>query len=167
MSIRFNGQVFTDPSGQTMELRDAAAFSDYARAHGIDNAVPEDALEKNVPRAAELLRAMYEKLGCTAKVTSFFRCPKLNAAIGGKVKPPSAHMEGRAVDSVPQGVDVQDAFDRLKDLGDELGYDQLIVEHDRAGNTWLHGSVARDGAKPRKMAFALEKQPVPDRHERG
>lgn len=167
MSIKFNGQIFTTLQGQTLELKDAAAFSDYARAHKIDNTVPEDILDKNVPRALDLLKAIYAKLGCTAKVTSFFRCATLNSAIGGKIKPPSAHMDGRAVDSIPDGVSVQDAFDALKDLGDELEFDQLIIEHDRAGNTWLHSAVAKEGVKPRKMAFALEKQPVPDRHERG
>lgn len=167
MSIRFNGQLFSTHQGQTLELKDAAAFSDFARAHQIDNTVPEDILEKNVPRALELLKAIYAELGCTAEVTSFFRCPILNGAIGGKIKPPSAHMDGRAVDSVPQGVSVQEAFDKLKNLGDKLGFDQLIIEHDRAGHTWLHSAVAQDGKDPRKMAFALEKQPVPDRHERG
>jgi hypothetical protein len=167
MSIRFNGQLFSTHAGQTLEVKDAAAFSDYARAHKLKNDVPEDILKGNIQRTIALLKAIYAKLGCTAEITSFFRGTVLNSAVGGKVKPPSAHMDGRAVDSIPQGVSVQDAFDKLKPLADELEFDQLIIEHDRHGNTWLHSSVAADGKKPRKMAFALEKQPVPDRYEKG
>lgn len=167
MSIKFNGQLFTALDGTVLELKDAAAFSDYARAHKIANDVPEDLLEKNAPRAMDLLKAIYAKLGCTAIVTSFFRCPTLNGAIGGKIKPPSAHMDCRAIDSIPVGIGVEEAFEILKPLAADLGFDQLIIEHDRAGHIWLHSAVARDGAKPRLMAFALEKQPVPDRHEKG
>lgn len=167
MSIRFTGQVFTTDTGQTLDLASAAAFSDTARAHGIDNTVPQDLLEQNVPRAVALLTAIYAKLGCRAEVTSFYRCPTLNLAVGGKVNPPSAHMSGRAIDSVPLGVPIHEAFDILKELGDELQFDQLIIERDHHGNIWLHSAVALDGKAPRKMAFALDKSTAPTRVARG
>lgn len=167
MSIRFNGQIFSTHQGQTLEVKDAAAWSDFARAHNISNTVPDDILQNNIPRALDLLKAIYAKLGCTAEVTSFFRSSDLNSHVGGMLKPPSAHMDGRAVDSVPQGVDIDKAFDILKDLGEELQYDQLIIEHDKDGHRWLHSSVADETKKPRKMAFALEKGAQVNRSAKG
>lgn len=167
MPIHFDGQGFTTEQGQPLTLQQAAEWSDHARAHGIKNDIPQANLDSEVPRAVDLLQRAYAILGTTGKVTSFFRGPILNADVGGKIAPPSAHLSGRAVDSIPDGVTVEEAFGILRANAHALGFDQLIIEHDHAGNEWLHLAVARDGVSPRLMAFALEKGAITDRKVTG
>ncbi len=167
MPIRFQEGRFHDLQGNELALAQAASFSDHARAHGINNTVPQALLELYAPKAVDLLRAIYEALGTSATVTSFYRCPILNSSVGGKIHPPSAHMDCRAVDSVPDGMSPDEAFERLRPLAHSLGFDQLIVEHDHLGHRWLHSAVARDGVSPRLMAFALEKGAITDRKAPG
>lgn len=166
MPVHFDGKEFTGPAGNTLALKDAVEWSDFARAHGVDNAIPDDVLAQNVPRALALLTAAYAALGVDALVTSFWRGPILNARVGGKVQPPSAHMDGRAVDSIPAGMTVQLAFQKLSALASVLNYDQLIIEHDNNGSIWLHLSVPKEGVAPRRMAFSLAKQ-ITDRQHAG
>lgn len=166
MSIKFNGQVFSTHDGQTLIVADAVSWSDFARTHNINNRVPYALLNDNVARTMDLLKRAYAILGCHAEITSFYRSPDLNSHVGGMIKPPSAHMDGRAVDSIPCGEDLEKSFDVLKDNAETLGYDQCIIEHDKYGHQWLHLSCASDGKKTRLMAFAQEKSPT-NRSERG
>lgn len=157
MPIQFENGQFQTPDGKTCDLRTAAQWSDFARARGIQNIIPSDFLAQNAPRTQAILEKACEILGCDAVVTSFYRGPQLNGAVGGHLKPPSAHTEGRAVDWIPRGVTLEEAFGVLRARAHDLGFDQLIIEHDRAGHEWLHLAVEREGASPRLMAFALEK----------
>ena len=50
----------------------------------------------------------------------------------------------------------EDDWNVIKDS--KLPYDQLILEHDKSGHTWVHYSVSRPNAGPRHMAFLLEKK---------
>lgn len=163
MGIHFDSRAFTAPSGQPLELADAFKWSDFARAHGIPNEVPPGFLATNAPRALALLQRIYAILGTTGEATSLYRGPVLNARVGGKISPPSAHLQARAVDSVPHGISPEDAFEKLRMHAAELGYDQLIVEHDHSGATWLHSAVPQEGVAPRLMAFALAKDLITDR----
>src|SRR5574343_627287 len=70
-------------------------FSDTAVRKGIDNSVPQDLLD-NVTLTAMGMERVRSILGKPIKVTSGYRGPKLNAAIGGAKS--SAHMSGLACD---------------------------------------------------------------------
>lgn len=159
MAIQFDNGKFKTLGGVELTPEAAMAWSDTARAKNIDNRPPQELVDANGARTIALLVRMYEILGCPAVITSFYRCPSLNAAVGGQVNPPSAHMDLRAVDSIPKGRTVEECFSVLKMHAEELDYDQLIIEHDKQGHVWLHGSVAKDGHQPRHMAFTLEKKP--------
>lgn len=89
-----------------------------------------------------LLEPIRLLLGVPLHVDSGYRCSALNIAICGAVD--SAHLYGRAADIIPVGIELQDAFDLIKQHG-ELPIDQLIIEC----NAWLHVGMAPTGAKPR------------------
>jgi hypothetical protein len=85
--------------------------------------------------------------GCVVQITSGFRTPELNVAIGGSKT--SAHMDGRAADIEVRinGVeqDVTKVFAILRKSG--LPFDQLIQECGPAG--WNHIGIAKRGETPR------------------
>lgn len=67
-----------------------------AKARGIDN-TPTERDKNNLKRlAAEVLEPLRKMAGVPIIVTSGYRCPKLNAAVGGE--PTSQHMRGEAAD---------------------------------------------------------------------
>lgn len=67
-----------------------------AKARGIDN-TPTERDKANLKRlAAEVLEPLRKMAGVPIIVTSGYRCPKLNAAVGGE--PTSQHMRGEAAD---------------------------------------------------------------------
>lgn len=122
--------------------------SDTAAELGVDNTPPVSAVV-NLTRltliAAEPARAI---LGVPMLESSGYRCPAVNAAVGGAAD--SAHLDGRAGDYVPLGLPLEEAFDRLR--ASAIPYDQLILE--RSGDAaWLHLGIARVGEAPRRQAM--------------
>lgn len=81
------------------------------------------------------------------RVTSGYRCPGLNRAVGGSRS--SAHIDGLAADVVPLELDLRDAYQRLAQSG--LAFDQLIFEFGR----WIHIGGPRHGAEPRLQRLAI------------
>jgi hypothetical protein len=77
---------------------------------------------------------------CGAKpieVTSGFRCPELNAAVGGASN--SAHLFGCAADIViPDFGDPLKVCEALHAYVIDLQIDQLIYETNAAGGVWVH-----------------------------
>lgn len=89
------------------------------------------------------------------RINSGYRCPGLNAAIGGSVT--SAHMLGLAADVVPLEMDLGAAYERIAASG--LPLDQLIFEFGR----WIHIGAAKHAAAPRGellMIFAAGRYEV-------
>jgi zinc D-Ala-D-Ala carboxypeptidase len=84
-------------------------------------------------------------------VSSWYRCPELNAAIGSKST--SQHMKGEAVDftcgSFGNPVRVCKALIEAKEY---VQFDQLILEHN-----WIHISFAILSGKPRGQVLSLVK----------
>ena len=69
-------------------------------------------------------------------ITSGFRCPELNARIGGSKT--SAHLEGRAADFICPAFGTPYVVAK-KIAAARLGYDQMIHEYGR----WVHIAVPR------------------------
>ena len=80
-------------------------------------------------------------------VNSGYRCPGLNAAIGGATT--SQHMDGLAADVVPLEMDLADAYERLAHSG--IAFDQLIYEFGR----WIHISAPPHAHAPRGQRLAI------------
>lgn len=79
---------------------------------------------------AEQIRAI---LDVPVRVTSGFRCAALNDAVGGSKT--SQHTKFQALDIIPMGMDIEDAYEEL--VGSDLIYGQLILEK----GTWIHISM--------------------------
>ena len=95
-------------------------------------------------------------LGTAAlKVTSGYRCPALNKAVGG-VKT-SAHVLGSAADLVPVN-GKQDEFERfMSEVFAEKGYayDQIIVEKSKSAR-WVHVGYKSPDGRQRREYFKLK-----------
>ena len=70
---------------------------------------------------AEQVRAI---LNVPIRITSGFRCVELNDAIGGSKT--SQHTLFQALDIIPMGMDIEDAYEELVDS--DMLYGQLILE---------------------------------------
>lgn len=99
----------------------------------IDNTPPEHILAQLwfTMAGAERMRAF---LGHPVIISSGYRCPELNAAVGGSKS--SQHMAGQAIDFTCPGFGDPEAVARaLKPARFLIGIDQLILE-----NGWIHVS---------------------------
>lgn len=95
----------------------------------IDNRVPDE-LMANVKLTAIKLELIRKALGRPIVITSGYRCPKLNARVGGVST--SAHTKGLAVDFHSSYGTPKQICQRLIDAG--VQFDKLIQEH----NQWVH-----------------------------
>ena len=120
-------------------------FSSTAARRGIDNTASAEIVEHLTVTAAglEKVRAL---LGDPLHIDSGYRCPALNAAVGGV--PTSAHTTGYAADFIcpPAGAPIDivhkivahNEHCKAQMLGaDMISFDQLIQE-----GTWVHISFA-------------------------
>jgi len=109
--------------------------SDTAKARGIDNSLPPY-LMRNIKALAERLQMIRDALGIPIAVSSGYRCPELNNAVGGSKN--SQHQLGLAADIHAKGYTAQELFDVIS--GSNFGFDQLILER-VGGKEWVHISV--------------------------
>lgn len=121
--------------------------SPTAKSKGIDN-TPTPEVVKNltliVDKVMDPLREWYGK---PIRVTSGYRSPLLNRAIGGVKN--SQHQKGQAIDFVCD--DMAKCFEYIKN---NLTYDQLIWEYgnDRSPK-WIH--VSYDSKSNRKQVLRI------------
>jgi zinc D-Ala-D-Ala carboxypeptidase len=124
--------------------------SQTAARKGIDN-TPSADIVRNLRRLAAILEDVRSLLGGVfIMISSGYRSPALNAAVGGSKK--SAHMIGLAVDfTAPSfGTVIQVA---RKISGSDISYDQLIHEY----GSWVHIGLANKGVEPRKQNLSIFK----------
>jgi len=118
--------------------------STTAKRLGIDN-TPDDWTTENLRKVAEhVFQPLRDAFKCPIYVSSGYRGPELNAAIGGARR--SQHMEGRALD-----LDA-DVFGRCTNgeifrwILNNVTFDQLIWEFgDQDNPDWVHVSYVHDG----------------------
>ena len=122
--------------------------SQEATRRGIDNSVPYYELESivNLAHWLQSLRddlSKYHGRDVAVTISSGYRCPKLNKAIGGSKN--SHHMQGVAADIRASGLTPQELFDFI---GERMEFDQCIQEFDR----WVHVSIGvRQVARMQKL----------------
>lgn len=103
---------------------------------GIDNTPDEKSLENIQLLVDNILEPLRQHYGRPIIITSGYRCPKLNKAVGGAAS--SQHATGQAVDirSVSDSrEDNKELFDMIREM--KLPFDQLI---DEFGYDWIHVS---------------------------
>jgi hypothetical protein len=120
------------------------AHSDTALARGLDNTPPAEALA-NLRRVARGLDQVRRLLGHPLEISSGYRSPALNAAVGGA--PASQHTRGEAVDFCCPGYgSPADVACAVRDSA--IGFDQCILEFGR----WVHLSFS---AAPRRRTLSI------------
>lgn len=129
--------------------------SDTARRLGIDN-TPPDSIKKNLTLFIEkVLDPIREDWGSSIIVSSGYRCPELNKAVGGVNT--SGHMYGFCADLQVKG-DLRKFSNFVIEWMKEhqMKWDQIIWE--KSGNvTWLHFCwIGKDG-KQRMKNFDIVK----------
>ena len=125
--------------------------SDMAKRLGIDNKPSIQKMINLVYLCAFVLEPLRVAMGKPIKISSGYRCEKLNKAVGGVYN--SQHLKGQAADIDIQG-DMEfgrKIFDYIKN---HLPFDQLIWEHTASGTYWVHVSfVFPDFGKNRKIVI--------------
>ena len=117
-----------------------------ARRLGIDNTPPQEAVTALAQLVGNVLDPLREAWGAPLYVTSGYRCPALNRAVGGV--PHSQHILGQAADVTTGTIDGnRRLWQLLQSL--KLPVDQVINEH---GFRWLHISY---GPRNRRHFFAI------------
>ena len=98
----------------------------------------------------EVLEPLRQYYGKPIRITSGFRCPELNEAVGGVGN--SQHQYGEAADlSVPSEQVARQWFQWIVRNTD---FDQLLFEHSRRlKNRWLHISCRWDRSRNRHQSF--------------
>ncbi len=110
--------------------------SDTAYKHGIDNTAPESVRRNIAALVDKVLDPLREAWGRPITVTSGYRCPELNKAVGGAAT--SQHLLGEAADiTTGNPVDNRRLFQMVQSL--RLPFDQMIDESDF---TWIHISYS-------------------------
>jgi hypothetical protein len=124
--------------------------SQTAARKGLRNVPMDHSQErKNLQRTAETMEKVRTILGHPILISSGYRSPKVNVAVGGSKT--SAHMSGLACDFSCPGFGTPRAICKtLEPHMKELGIDQLIHEYD----TWVH--LGLSAGEPRHMAMTID-----------
>lgn len=132
--------------------------SDTAKRLGIDNKPTTQKMINLVYLCAFVLEPLRVAMGEPIRVSSGYRCEKLNKAVGGVYN--SQHLKGQAADLCIDG-DIEKGRRWFNYIKDHLPFDQLIWEHNpKTGSYWVHVSyVFPDfGPNRRQVINNLEKK---------
>ena len=115
-----------------------AIHSNTAKRFGIDNEPSHEQIANMMTIAEMIFQPLRSYVGGPIKITSFFRSPKLNKAIGGSKT--SQHCKGQAMD-------IDDVYGHKSNaemfmyIKENLDFDQLIWEFGNDENpSWIHVS---------------------------
>ena len=127
-----------------------------AKKKGIDNTPSFDVVEhldELVEKVLDPLRAAY---GQPIHISSGYRCPALNKAVGGVAT--SVHMIGYAAD-----LQVGGSFNKFRDFVVEwfkktgTHFDQVLLESDRkTGAKWIHIGLKNNQGQQRGQIQVIE-----------
>ena len=110
--------------------------SDTAKALGIDNTPSFEVVTNLKNLCDEVLNPLRAAWGSGIKVTSGYRCPKLNKAVGGVSQ--SVHQVGLAADLVPSNGKINEFLTFATDwISKNCEFDQVIKEK-QGQRKWLH-----------------------------
>lgn len=129
--------------------------SSTARARGINNKVPEHLIPSLKTLCTEVLEPLRAIVKEPIIISSGYRCPQLNAAVGGSKT--SQHMKGEACDiHLSNMKKLRQWFTYLMDGQ----FDQLIMERatKKSSHYWIHVSCRSELSKNRHQVLYLTKK---------
>lgn len=126
-----------------------------AKAQHIDNTPLTQHVVNLTLIATHILQPLREAMNKPIKIGSGYRCPRLNATVGGVGN--SQHMLGQAVDICIDG-DMEWGKRIFAWIRDHCDFDQLIWEHNAKGTYWVHVSYRGDGTNRKQIINDLLKK---------
>jgi hypothetical protein len=129
--------------------------SDTAKAKGIVNAIGQAEVVNLCALVHQVLQPLRDAMGHQVKIGSGYRCPRLNAAVGGVKN--SQHMTGEAADLCIDG-DMQKGKRWFEWIKQHCQFDQLIWEHNTKGTYWVHVSYKANGNNRKQVIGNLLKK---------
>lgn len=128
--------------------------STTAEKRGIEN-VPDGKAKMALANLCQrILEPVRLRFGYPITVTSGYRCPELNRAVGGARN--SQHMTGDAADIVCKSMPNVALFRLMEEMvrNGQIEVGQLIWEGGTAGNpAWIHVSNPREGKKNGQILY--------------
>ena len=122
-----------------MKLTDHFTLSELVRSptaqeRGIVNTLPIQYLQNLKTLCVSILEPLRKHHGAPVIVTSGYRCPALNRAVGGATR--SYHLQGRAADIIPAKGNRRQILNEWYSFLKTLHPKELIHE-----GTWLHVAI--------------------------
>jgi len=141
-----------------MKLSENFSLSEYTKSQtatrkGINNTPGEDHLAAAKALFENVVQKVRDHFGPTI-ITSGYRSPALNEAIGGSAT--SQHSKGQAADLEVPGVSTAEVCEWIAANTD---FDQLILEFYTPGDTnsgWVHVSYKADGSNRNQTLTAAK-----------
>lgn len=131
---------------------DSLLRSDTATEKGYtEQYTPPVAVMNNLQAlCTNLLEPLRIKANKAVFVSSGYRCPRLNAAVGGE--PTSQHITGEAADTNAAGYTTEQWYQFVKAAG--VPFDECLIETNGRGIWWLH--LSYDPAKDVQRGICLK-----------
>ena len=130
--------------------------SDTAKRKGIDNTPSFEVVDHLRELTEKILDPLRVAWGKPIRVSSGYRCPKLNAAVKGSAT--SVHMIGYAADLQTSG-----SFNKFRDFVVEwfrstcTKFDQILLERDaKTGAQWIHVGLFDNNGRQRGIIKVME-----------
>lgn len=133
---------------------DELCDSSTARKMGISNKPTEEVKKHLTELVDTLLDPLREAWGSPITVTSGYRSPALNKAVGGSTT--SAHNEGYAADMVPANGKITEFKEFVKKWVADKKFDQYINEFN-GSSQWVHLAVRNRAGEQRKQFLLYKK----------
>ena len=150
---------------QDIQLSPHFRLSEFTRSAtaerlGIDNSIPSSLIPHLSTLCEHVLEPLREHANQPIIISSGYRCPELNKAVGGVKN--SQHMTGEAADIVPSFLHPHPSS-VLKEwftwIMDNLEFDQLIMERasKESSRYWIHVSY-REGRNRQTVVRNITKK---------
>jgi zinc D-Ala-D-Ala carboxypeptidase len=120
-------------------------YSYSALSNKIDNSVPSNLIPNIKDLAVNVLQPLRDRLQHPIRITSGYRCPKLNRLVNGSLN--SQHMTGQAADIKINGMSPAEVVAFI--IAENIEFDQLINEFDQ----WTHVSFRKGNNRRQVLHF--------------
>lgn len=122
----------------------------------IDNTIPEELIPNLKNLCEQVLEPLREHFDTPVIISSGYRCPQLNKAVGGV--PNSQHLKGEAADIILPHSTLNTKHSTLNDwflwIIENACFDQLIWEK-KGSSRWIHVSCKLNLIQNRMNTFKL------------